>query len=59
MTLSAIAGGTVATPQGLRRANVLIKDGKIAAIAGGIAPGSSSTRPAVTSCPAAWIRTAT
>ena len=34
MTLGAVAGGTVATPQGLRLADVLIKDGKIAAIAG-------------------------
>jgi dihydropyrimidinase len=32
MTLGAVVGGTVATPQGLRRASVLIKDGKIAAI---------------------------
>ena len=34
MTLGAVTGGTVATPQGLRPADVLIKDGKIAAIAG-------------------------
>ena len=32
MNPGAVVGGTVATPQGLRRANVLIKDGKIAAI---------------------------
>jgi dihydropyrimidinase len=32
---AAVVGGTVATPEGLRRANILIKDGKIAAIGDG------------------------
>jgi dihydropyrimidinase len=35
MNPGAVVGGTVATPAGLRRASVLIKDGKIAAIADG------------------------
>jgi dihydropyrimidinase len=35
VTLVAVAGGTVATPEGLRRADVSIKDGKIAAIGDG------------------------
>jgi len=35
MTPGAVVGGTVATPAGLRRASVLIKDGKIAAIGDG------------------------
>jgi dihydropyrimidinase len=35
MNPGAVVGGTVATPGGLRRANVLIKDGKIAAVGDG------------------------
>ncbi len=57
--ITAVTGGTVVTPGGLDRADVLIRDGKIAAweLRSGAAARAWTPR-AATSCPAASTRTA-